>query len=293
MDKAGWLPVGMATGSAVIWGLWWIPIRWLEGLGLHGAWAGMAMNFGAFLAALIWIGLTGRRLNLRGRPLVGAMLVGVALSAYSIGLAYTDVVRAVLLFYLAPVWSKIIEWAFLNLPWRRSTTLALGAALLGGFLVLGAEIGTGVLNMGDLFSLLSGLAWAAGAALVFAGGMASAISLTVVTAFCAVLLALPLAVLSGAPTLGDGLALAMPAGLAGGAVYVLPIMALTLWSAQRLAPATITFLLTAEILSGVVSGALWSGEPFGWMQATGTVLIVLAALSEVLGGHSRRAVPGA
>ena len=40
------------------------------------------------------------------------------------------------------------------------------------------------------------------------------------------------------------------AALVGG--YVLPILALTLWSVQRLSPATLTFLLTAEILSGIL-----------------------------------------
>ena len=77
---------------------------------------------------------------------------------------------------------------------------------------------------------------------------------------------------------------AVPAGLGAGALYVLPIMVLTLWSAQRLPPATITFLLTAEILTGVISGAVLLDEPFGWMQAAGALLIVLAAVSEVLAG---------
>ena len=65
-------------------------------------------------------------------------------------------------------------------------------------------------------------------------------------------------------------------------MYVLPILFLTLWSAQRLSPAVISFLLTAEILSGVTSSALFLDEPFGKMQAAGACLILLAALSQVL-----------
>ena len=65
-------------------------------------------------------------------------------------------------------------------------------------------------------------------------------------------------------------------------IYVLPVLALTLWAAQRLSPAVITFLLTAEILSGVISSAIFLDEPFGWMQVAGTALIIFAALSEVL-----------
>ena len=78
-------------------------------------------------------------------------------------------------------------------------------------------------------------------------------------------------------------------GAVFGAIYVLPIMAMTLWAAQRLAPATITFLLSAEILSGVVSGALLLDEPFGWMQGLGAGLIIVAATSEVLAGLRRPA----
>ena len=57
---------------------------------------------------------------------------------------------------------------------------------------------------------------------------------------------------------------------------------MTLWSAQRLAPAVLSFLLTAEILSGVITGALFLDEPFGLLQIIGAVLIIAAALSEVV-----------
>lgn len=280
-------PVALATIAAAIWGVWWIPIRYLESLGLHGAWAGMAMNAGAFATALFWLMASRTRLWLPVRGLIGAALVGVAVSTYSTALTYTDVVRAVLLFYLAPVWSKIIEWAFLKMPWRWTTTLALIAALVGAYFVLDGQVSLDAMNLGDVLALMSGLAWAAGAALIFSGGPVGAFSLTTVTAGCAVLMALPFALASGWPGLGDGLALALPTGMMGGAIYVLPIMVLTLWSAQRLAPTLITFLLTAEILSGVISGALLLDEPFGMMQVWGTVLIVFAALSEVLTGMRR------
>ncbi len=284
-----WAPVALAAFAATIWGVWWVPIRFLEGLGLHGAWAGIAMNGGAALAALAWLGISGERLRLGAHALIGAGLVGVAVSAYSTSLTQTGVVRAVLLFYLAPAWSKLIEWAFLGLPWRWTTTLALAAALAGAFLVLGGEVTGGVLNGGDVLAIVSGLAWAAGAAMVFAGGSANARALTAVTGIAAVLFALPFGIAAGWPSAGNGLVAGAGAGVLGGAAYVLPILIMTLWSAQRLAPATLTFLLTAEILSGVISGAIWSGEPFGAMQLVGSVLIVLAAMSEVLSGTRRQA----
>jgi len=71
-------------------------------------------------------------------------------------------------------------------------------------------------------------------------------------------------------------------GALAGLIYVLPILLLTLWSAQRLSPAVISFLLTAEILAGVGSAALLLDEPFGLMQAAGAACILTAAAVEVI-----------
>lgn len=242
------------------------------------------MNAGALLVALIWtLSARGRSgFLLSGRSLLGAACVGAAVASYSASLSQTDVMRAVLLFYLAPAWSKIIEWAFLGLPWRRTSTVALGASIGGAFLVLGGELSLDSVNTGDMLALSSGIAWAAGAGLIFSDGAARAMPLTMVTAACAVLLALPFT--EGA---GEMQVVPIAIGVALGAVYALPILLLTLWSAQRLAPAAISFLLTAEILSGVASSAILLNEPFGLLQLSGAALIILGATSEVAAGAAR------
>ena len=76
------------------------------------------------------------------------------------------------------------------------------------------------------------------------------------TSIAAVLVALPFALVSGVPVVTTP-TFAISAAMGFGAIYVVPIMVMTLWAAQRLSPATITFLLSAEILSGVISGALF------------------------------------
>ncbi|MCY4242408.1 MAG: DMT family transporter [Rhodobacter sp.] len=283
-------PAALATFAAIFWGVWWIPVRYLETLGLQGAWAGLVMNLGAFLLAATWVLLRGIRLRIDARAVAGAAFIGLAVTFYSTALNHTDVVRAVLLFYLAPVWSKILERVFLRMPWRWTSTMALAAALAGACLVLGGRVSIDSLNLGDLLSLASGMAWSAGAALTFAGRSTNTISLTTVTAFFAVLAAVPFAWASGLPDSGRELGLAMPVGIGTGVVYVLPIMMMTLWSARRLAPTTLTFLLTAEIVSGVASSAILLDEPFGAMQLSGAVLIVIAAMSEILFQRGRPAM---
>lgn len=275
----------MAFLSAVLWGIWWMPIRYVETLGLEGAWGSVAMNAGAALAALVWMVLARARPVITPRGLTGALLVAMAVTTYSIALTMAEVVRVILLFYLAPAWGKIIEWGFMGYRWRWTSTLALAASLSGAYFVLGGEVSLASIGPGDGLAVFSGMAWAAGAALVFAGGRSRPLTLTFATAAGATVFGLLFI------WLGDGTALSgrttwsgSAAGIGFGAVYVLPILVLTLWSAQRLSPAVISFLLTAEILSGVISGALFLDEPFGPMQAAGAALIFLAATSEVLAG---------
>ena len=50
-----------------------------------------------------------------------------------------------------------------------------------------------------------------------------------------------------------------------------------------LPPARIGVLLMSEVVVGAISAALLSGEAFGAREALGTLLIVAAALFEVLG----------
>lgn len=250
---------------------------------MDGAWGSIAMNAGAVLIAAVWMLTTGASFRVGGRAILGAALVGVAVATYSTAITMADVVRVILLFYLAPAWSKIIEWAFMGRGWHWTSSLTLSASLLGAWLVLGGQVSLAGIGPGDVLALLSGLAWAAGAGLIFTGQRASAVSLTMITSISATAVGLGFIIL-GQGTVFSGQATAMGSGIGAlfGVIYVLPIMVLTLWSAQRLPPATITFLLTAEILSGVISGALLLDEPFGQMQMAGTCLILLAALAEVL-----------
>lgn len=269
-------PALLAVVAAVIWGLWWIPIHYLQSLGLSGALAGISMTFGAFVICVILALQRGKSIGLAWQSLIGAALVGMAISTYSVALTYSDVVRVVLLFYLAPAWSKIIEWKFLAMPWHWSASVTLAAALCGAYLVLGGDLAFESIRLGDVLAVLSGMFWAGGAALIFSQGQANSLALTLACAGFAVLAGLPFLVLSGGFTINW----AFLPGMGLGMIFAFPILIMTLWSAQRLPPATISFLLTAEILSGTISGVFLLGEPFGRMQALGAALILVAALAE-------------
>lgn len=275
----------IALVSALLWGLWWIPIRALMAEGLPDIWGSIAMNLGALplIAAVAWFWRGGGPLTLRA--IGGALLVGVAVTLYSAGLTYTDVVRVVVLFYLAPAWSILIEVGFFGRRWTLTTLLAVAASFGGLFLIVGGEFVSGSFGIGEAMALGAGMAWSAGAALMFSvkGASPGPGLLTLASVVAAVLVGLAIAVLGGfEPPAQITPGAALVAALAG-TIYLAPVMLATLWAALRLAPATMSFLLTAEILSGVATSAMFLDEPFGWMEAGGAALVVLGVIIEVQG----------
>lgn len=277
-------PVLLTFVSALMWGLWWIPVRWIESMGLSGAQAGILCNLGAAIAIGGYMIVARVHPRIGARTVMGAALIGMAFAAYSVAFTLSDVVRVILLFYLAPAWSKIIEWAFMGQRWRATSSLTLALSLCGAYLVIGGDISLSSINLGDALALLSGVAWAVGAALVFTGPKSTTSALTLATVVWAMLLSLAFAWGMGEamPT-----ATSMPAlgkSLAVGAIYLLPVLGVTLWSAQRLPPSLLSFLFTLEIVAGVLSGALLLDEPFGLYRLSGGVLIIAAALIEAVIG---------
>ena len=65
--------------------------------------------------------------------------------------------------------------------------------------------------------------------------------------------------------------------------FVLPMIWLTIWPATLLSPARVGLLLMTEVVVGLASAAVFSGEPFGWRESLGAALIVGAAVLELSG----------
>ena len=267
----------------LLWGLYWIPIMYVEAQGFTGVWAGLLLNLGALAVAtllLLWRRPTLARF-LEGRTLAGGFLFGLAITLYASSLLATEVARAVLLFYMSPAWSTLIEIAFMGRRAGPRRFAALGLSAAGLLALTGGEVDfSDAAGLGDAMALASGLAWAVGSALLFGGkggdlrvGSFHCLLGAVVSGF------LLLTLLPGeaqAP-IGDWLV-----GLAMGAAYILPIVVICFWGALRLPPGKLGFLLTGEIVSGLLSAALLLDQPFGWSEITGAVLICLAAASEAL-----------
>lgn len=148
--------------GASFWGLGWIPLEFLAGQGLAGM-PVVLYTYGllSLLALpLIWLQRAAwwpQRYALLAICLFGGWATAGLVGALSEG----DVVRAMLLFYLAPVWGLLGGWLLLG---ERLTALRIAALLLA---MLGIVLTLGVsreafrpFTLPDWLALSAGLAFA-------------------------------------------------------------------------------------------------------------------------------------
>ena len=63
-------------------------------------------------------------------------------------------------------------------------------------------------------------------------------------------------------------------------VFLIPGNTALTWSSTKVAPGVFGILILSEIVVGLASAALWAGEPFGWREALGGTMVVIAGLLE-------------
>ena len=151
--------------SAGAWGIYWLPQRILEEGGLTGGWGTIAQMIIGVLILIpisIWRMFKGKSSGLE-LPLTG-LLIGAGFICYALSFLLTDVVRALLLFYMTPIWTTIFEILFLKKKPGLVRVVTLLLALGGLWIVFSKQT---VLplpeNSGDWLALVGGA--------IFAGGM--------------------------------------------------------------------------------------------------------------------------
>lgn len=280
--------------SGAGWGLFWLPARSFDEKGLDGAWLSLwlfVISLAVVVPFAIW---NWRALHAAGSSfLITGLLTGPAFSLYTVSLVITDVIHALLLFYISPAWATLINWGR-GEPITARRLLVLALAFAGLAIVLGISNGLPIpRNLGDWLALVAGIMWAYGSTRSNAENTlvvtAPVVGFTIGGLLTALILVnLPIQGISSPPT-AEGLAHALPwIGLMSVVGFVPTTYAL-MWSTQVLDSGRVGILLMSEVLVGTVSAALLSGEAFGWSEAIGAVLIVSAGFVEVTGERPRAA----
>jgi drug/metabolite transporter (DMT)-like permease len=276
--------LGLLTG-ATVWGLIWYPYRALEQAGIAGDLAATLSYALALIPALV---LFRRRLALRQ---VTPALIATGLSAgwanigFTWAVIYGDVMRVVLLFYLAPVWTMLCARLLLdeklNLAGYGLMLLAFGGAVVMLWdprmhLPLPQSAAEWIgLSAGMMFALsnvlarrLAATAVEARVIAVFAGGA--------VLGACSVALNTPAPVIWGALGANAGLVLLLALvifsvnlAVQHGLANVAANRAIVIYLFELVVTALSTWLLAGETLSAkewlggamIIAAGLWSERP--------------------------------
>ena len=280
------LPVLGALINATVWGISWYPLKWLEAHGIPSLWATWFI-FAACVIAVLIARPNALRILWQHRATLGWLVLasGMTNACFNSALATGDVVRAVLLFYLMPMWVVLLARWLLTERITPSALARTALALVGAALVLG----DGKLQFPIPNSTADWLAVAGGGFFglnnvilrKYAGAPQEACALAM---FIGAVIIAPL-VIGMLALLGKPLALAPePIAWIGVATFTTAVLIGNLalqYSAARLPANVLSVLMLAEILVASVSS--WLGGAATITQSTlmGGAFIVGASLLAV------------
>ncbi|HEX5338057.1 MAG TPA: DMT family transporter [Gallionella sp.] len=175
-SKQNVLPVAGILSGALVWGLIWYPYRALQEAGISGALGTLityvlAMLCGVFLLPRVWRELrpqssSGSDVPPQPHAVGWAVLLvlstGWANLGYVLAMLQGEVMRVLLLFYLAPVWTILFSYWLLGERLNRYGYLVI-ALSLGGAMVMLWEPQLGMplpQNLAEWIALSAGMGFA-------------------------------------------------------------------------------------------------------------------------------------
>jgi len=274
--------------AAGLWGIYWIPQRALEAGGLSGGWGTIAQMVIPFLLLLpysLWRKTKGLSLGLE-YPLIG-LLFGGGIACYANSFLLTDVVRALILFYITPVWTTIFEIILYRQRPRAYRLLSLTLALSGLWIVFGQNGNLPIpQNAGDWVALLGGILIAAAAvrmddkktdeiypvlfSFFFYGTIVTLVQAFFLRDF-----------LGPAPSIDAWISM-MPWLFLLALTFLIPTNIVILGAPSRIGAGLFSIIILFEIVVGSISAALLTEELFGWREGIGSAMIIMAGLSQIL-----------
>jgi len=273
--------------SATLWGLSWWPMQQLAALGVQGP-ALTLMAYGG-------VGVVGLPLLWRergawwrkpGQLLLIALLGGWAAASFVVAMTQGDVVREMLLFYLAPAWSVLGGRFLLKEHLGRRRLFAVALAMTGAYLVIRAGGGGG---FGGSPAITGADLMALSASITFAGNnlvMRAASRIPVASKAIAQMLgcgAISAALLAGTgidlPTLSGAAALGV---LAFALVWIIGGSTTTAYGMSHLEAGRAAIIILAELVAAVASASLIKGRMPSALEVAGGSLILAAAALDVI-----------
>jgi drug/metabolite transporter (DMT)-like permease len=134
------MPVAGILSGALVWGLIWYPYRELQEAGVTGPLATLITYLVAMLSCSFMLPRVWRELHMK--PHLGWWTVGLVLSAglanlgYVLAMLHGEVMRVLLLFYLAPLWTILFSYLLLGERLNRYGYLVMSLSFSGAVIML-------------------------------------------------------------------------------------------------------------------------------------------------------------
>ena len=277
--------------SAALWGLYWIPLRTIENMGIPGSWTVPFFN-ACPLLVLIPLFIFYFKI-IQGNwmvTLLASIMIGFAFSFYAYGLLETTVIRATLLFYLSPIWSTVIGVVWLKEKFTKARVISIFIGLLGLFFLLSPNnLSNQSLNIGDLSSILSGFCWGVGGSILKRNSnTVSIISLATLLYLSTTIISIIFATLFYADPLPNlaSIKSAFPTAAFWSIFILSPGFIVIFKVSQILFPGRVGILMMSEVIVACISASIFlPEETMVIIQWFGVIGIVSAALVEVIFGY--------
>ena len=273
------IPVFCCLLAAILWGLLWYPLRVLEQAGLPGLWATLIIYISALVPVLPWFWKERSGLVQHALPvfMIG-IFAGWTNLAFILAVLEGTVVRVLLLFYLAPVWTILLGWWVLKERLSLRAWCSIVVALAGtGFMLWSPDIGIPFpQSRADFLAISSGMAFSVTNVVIRKSGDLPMI-LKMGPAWCGVIvMSLAGIVFISSPVPGlswMALMLAVVVGCAG--MIIMTYCAQYGVTHLPLYRSAVIFMF--EVFVGAVSAALLTDEAITSRELGGGILIMLAA----------------
>ncbi len=269
-------------GASVLWGLTWLPLKYLHELGFSGVPITLFVYLIMFIVVIPYV-WTHRQMVLRHWKILATVMLlgGGAQLAFNTAMVYGDVIRAMVLFYMVPLWGVLGGRIFLGEHITPFRWLGMGFSVIGAFLVVGGMNAfitppTWI----DLLALSSGFLFAMNN-IAFRASPEVPVMLKLPAMFLGSVILSTLVVLQLDESVIPDVSLnAWLILIAYGAIWVMLANLGTQWAVTQMEAGKSSIILILELITAVVSASLILGESMSGTEMIGGLLILIAALLE-------------
>ncbi|WP_373019677.1 DMT family transporter [Thiomicrorhabdus sp.] len=275
-------PVAVLFVASILWGLTWLPLKYLNQLGFDGLPLTLFVYLLIFIIMIPWVWNQRHYVKTHWKVLIGvALLGGGAQLAFNTALIYGDVIRVMVLFYLVPIWGVLGGRIFLHEQVDNWRWLGVGLAIIGAFLIVGGfNAFISPPSWIDVLALLSGFLFAMNN-VVFRASQDVPVKIKLTSMFFGAV------ALAGGAVLMSGDSVSVDQGWEAwgvlflyAAVWMMIANFATQWAVTQMETGRSSIIVIMELVTAVVSASLILGETMAPVEMVGGSFILLAALIE-------------